>query len=253
MSEYNPAARPPAAGRPEDPDKTLGFVGLGASLVVNVAGIVISAIALQQSRRAGYRNSAALAGLIVGGSTLVLGLLVGIVVTVPAFTISFGVLAMAAGSAVASGGSWSSSGPSGPSTGENPGPGQGGETPGEPGGAPFAYGVGDCFLEPEPGDGAVDVVDCDEAHDYEVYDEFEVPDTADGAYPGDDRMGYAADEGCLDRFEDFTGIAWDDSLYDFTYAAPNETTWTDYDDRLVLCAVFDPEGPTRGSLEDVGE
>lgn len=249
MSQYTPGQRPPV-GPPEDPDKTLGFVGLGLSFVVNIAGLIVSAVALQNSRKAGYRNSPALAGLIVSASTLVLGFVMAIVITVLTFTITFGVLAMVAASAVASDGlPGETSEPYDPAVPPSPL----GEGPDDPAGGPFAYDIGDCFLEPEPGSNDVDVVDCDEPHDYEVYDEFEVPDTADGAYPGDDRMDYAADEGCLDRYEDFTGIAWEDSVYDFTYAAPTETTWTEDDDRLVLCAAFDPEGPLRGSLEGIGE
>lgn len=120
-------------------------------------------------------------------------------------------------------------------------------------GAPLAYEIGDCFLEPTPDMAHPRFLECSEPHDYEVYSEFEVPDTPDGDYPGDERMFQAADEGCLDAFDDFVGAPWEESLYDFAFVAPDEETWTDYDDRLVQCFAVDPEGQHAGSLEGVGE
>jgi hypothetical protein len=120
-------------------------------------------------------------------------------------------------------------------------------------GAPLPYEIGDCFREPTDDMGHVQFKDCSEPHDYEVYSEFEVPDTPDGSYPGDDRMSYAADEGCLDAFEGFVGVPWDESSYDFAWVAPDEVTWTEYDDRLVQCLAVDPDGEHTGSLEGVGE
>jgi uncharacterized membrane-anchored protein len=49
------------------PGKTLGIVGLVLSIVVGgIVGIIVSAIALSQSKAAGYKNTPAKAGIIIG-------------------------------------------------------------------------------------------------------------------------------------------------------------------------------------------
>jgi hypothetical protein len=49
-----------------DPGRTLGIVGLVLSVVANVVGLVVSTVAYRRSRRAGFRNGAALAGIVIG-------------------------------------------------------------------------------------------------------------------------------------------------------------------------------------------
>lgn len=61
------------------PGKTLGIVGLILAFVISLPAIVVSAVALNESRLAGYRNSYALAGLIVSILFTVLKI-VGVVV-----------------------------------------------------------------------------------------------------------------------------------------------------------------------------
>jgi len=61
---YAPSAAPVAV----DPGRTLGIVGLVLSFVAALVGVVVSAIALRTSRRAGFKNGFALAGVIVGGA-----------------------------------------------------------------------------------------------------------------------------------------------------------------------------------------
>lgn len=64
---------------PADPGRTLGIVGLVLAFVANVVGLVVSIVALRRSRRAGFKNGVALAGVVVGGlSTLALVLAVGL-------------------------------------------------------------------------------------------------------------------------------------------------------------------------------
>lgn len=60
MAQYQPA---PVA---EDPAKTLGIVGLVLAIVAPVIGIIVSAIALSQSKKAGFENKMAKIGLIIG-------------------------------------------------------------------------------------------------------------------------------------------------------------------------------------------
>ena len=69
---YGTNPYPPAA---EDPGRTLGIVGLVLSFFTAIVGLVISAIALRQSKRAGFKNTPALIGVIVGA----IGTLIGII------------------------------------------------------------------------------------------------------------------------------------------------------------------------------
>lgn len=71
----DPAA-PAAAPSAEDPGKTLGIVGLILSILgFGLISLVISIIARNQSKKAGYSNGMALAGIIISAVTMVLGLL----------------------------------------------------------------------------------------------------------------------------------------------------------------------------------
>jgi hypothetical protein len=79
---YNYPAQPGTAGPgvDADPGRTLGIIGLVLAFVVSVAGIIVSAIALRESRRAGYSNGFALAGLILSIVFTVVGLVVAVIV-----------------------------------------------------------------------------------------------------------------------------------------------------------------------------
>ncbi|MCX6501361.1 MAG: hypothetical protein NT132_02975 [Microbacterium sp.] len=61
------------------PGKTLGIVGLVVAIFFNVIGLIISAIALSQSKKAGYKNTPALVGLIIGIVLTVIGIIIAIV------------------------------------------------------------------------------------------------------------------------------------------------------------------------------
>lgn len=74
-----PAYAPPAAA---DPGRTLGIVGLILAFFVSLAGIIVSAIALSRSKKAGYRNGIALTGLILSIVFFVIGLIVTILIIV---------------------------------------------------------------------------------------------------------------------------------------------------------------------------
>lgn len=63
MTEATPVA---AAAPATFPGKTLGIVGLIVSFFASVVGIIISAIALKQSKDAGFKNTPAKVGAILG-------------------------------------------------------------------------------------------------------------------------------------------------------------------------------------------
>jgi len=69
------------------PGKTLGIVGLVLSCIFFVGisvlvGLILSIVALVQSRKAGYKNGPALAGIIISGALIVIGIIVGIILGV---------------------------------------------------------------------------------------------------------------------------------------------------------------------------
>ena len=123
---------------------------------------------------------------------------------------------------------------------------------------PFSLRVGDC-IDDDFGNGQVmqvPVVDCSEPHSAEAYHSERLPD---GAYPGVEAVKSAAVEACLDSFERFAGIDYDDSQrLDFAWYYPTEGSWST-GDRDVLCLLMqiDPETgqtvPTTGTLRDFGQ
>lgn len=78
----SPGARMAAPPGVDYPGKTLGIVGLVLVFVTVVIGLVISIVANSQSKAAGYTNTPAKVGIILGIVFLVLGLIVGIVAIV---------------------------------------------------------------------------------------------------------------------------------------------------------------------------
>lgn len=69
------------------PGKTLGIVGLVLAFLMSLPAIVVSAVALHESRLAGVRNPFALAGLIVSIIFTALGIIAAIVAIVVTFTV----------------------------------------------------------------------------------------------------------------------------------------------------------------------
>lgn len=106
--------------------------------------------------------------------------------------------------------------------------------------------IGDCFTD--PGTEVVSdipTVPCTEAHDYEVYAEFDLDLTA---FPGDDEIYRLADEGCLAPFGVYVGMPFETSTLDYSYYVPTQDGWDNYDDRSVSCILFDPAGKLTTSM-----
>ncbi|GLK15984.1 hypothetical protein [Herbiconiux flava] len=76
------SAPQPAPAGTDYPGKTLGIVGLIVAIFFNLIGLIISAIALNQSKKAGYKNTPALAGVIVGAVLFVIAIIFSIVTVV---------------------------------------------------------------------------------------------------------------------------------------------------------------------------
>jgi hypothetical protein len=119
----------------------------------------------------------------------------------------------------------------------------------------FDLAVGDCFDDPaafeapdEESFVSEDLVllPCDEPHGFEVY---HVSDVAAADYPGEDAVLDEVDQVCIDAFEPFVGLPYEESVIEVIYYYPTEETWTNLDDRSMVCAVSEGEG-TTGSLRD---
>jgi Septum formation len=127
-------------------------------------------------------------------------------------------------------------------------------SPGAPVGIdPFSLRVGDCIDDDfTPGEVMeVPVIDCEQEHTAEAYHSERLPD---GEYPGLDEVKKEAVETCLERFETFAGIDYDNSQHlDLAWYYPTEGSWST-GDREVLCLVMqvDPATgetvPTSGTL-----
>lgn len=115
----------------------------------------------------------------------------------------------------------------------------------------FSLQVGDCFDDEDSSGEITDVpaVPCAESHDNEIYHAFEMED---GDWPGDADVQAAAEEGCGEAFEEFVGVAYDESELYIGPITPTEGSWEDADDREILCVIYDPAGPVEGSLEGAG-
>jgi hypothetical protein len=111
----------------------------------------------------------------------------------------------------------------------------------------FSLSVGDCFDDPTTSGevSSVDLMECDEPHDNEVYAIF----AYDGdSYPGETEMGAAADEGCEGRFEDFVGVPYLESDLYYTHLTPTQESW-DTGDREIVCVLYEPGEKLEGSME----
>jgi Ca2+/H+ antiporter len=82
MANYQPPPNP--YGQPaQDPGRTMGIVGLILAIFCNLIGLVVSIIAFNRSKNAGFKNNIALAGIIVGAVLFVVGLIVNFTVYIP--------------------------------------------------------------------------------------------------------------------------------------------------------------------------
>lgn len=116
------------------------------------------------------------------------------------------------------------------------------------GGNAFELTTGQCFDEPDSEEVLnVEIVDCADPHDLEVYETADLPDqTFDAA-----TVDTAAFEICLAAFDGFVGTPYADSELDIYYLIPSEESWSD-GDREVVCAVYDLSGEQlTGTAENI--
>lgn len=112
----------------------------------------------------------------------------------------------------------------------------------------FDMRVGDCYDEPDSTADEVETLParpCADPHDYEVFASVDVPEADD--YPGDDAVEEQAQTECMEGFESFVGISYDESELDFSYLTPTKASWPQ-GDREITCLVYS-EDKVTGSLE----
>jgi hypothetical protein len=105
--------------------------------------------------------------------------------------------------------------------------------------------VGDCLNIPEEDVFyEIDPVDCGEAHELEVFalidlstlsSEFSVP----APHPGDEAVTDAALDACYDEFQGYVGMAYEDSVLYIDVFTPTFEGWTEVDDRVANCLIFE--------------
>lgn len=105
--------------------------------------------------------------------------------------------------------------------------------------------VGECIVSSELGSEITEIptVDCSEPHDAQVVGKFDVD--SDGDFPGNDAIREEAFDGCLAAFEDFVGVALEDSQsLDVQYIGPSSQSWDQANDREILCIAYTLDGST---------
>ncbi|WP_378148233.1 DUF4190 domain-containing protein [Cnuibacter sp. UC19_7] len=74
-----PVKAPPGT---DFPGKTLGIVGLILAIVIPLVGLILSIVARVQSKKAGYKNTLATAGIIVGAVIMAIYIIIWIVAAI---------------------------------------------------------------------------------------------------------------------------------------------------------------------------
>ncbi len=111
----------------------------------------------------------------------------------------------------------------------------------------FSIKVGDCVGKLD-GDSAqkLPLTPCDQAHFWEAY----ASSTLEGTdFPGTSQINELSDKACSAAYKGFLGIAMDDSKYEVTYLSPTKESWTQAQDREVVCLVGTSSGNITGSLK----
>lgn len=99
--------------------------------------------------------------------------------------------------------------------------------------------VGDCFDPQDPDAEEADEVNtkrCDETHQFELVTIASMPD---GDYPSDTAFEDLVAAVCLPAFDEYVGLAYEESRLDVYWYFPLPSGWDD-GDRLIQCAIYDP-------------
>ena len=131
------------------------------------------------------------------------------------------------------------------------GPDEGATAPAEGGRATPVAGlrVGDCFNDESATDSDVDsveVVDCSAPHQYEAYNNHDIPGSD---FPEGEAMGREVRNACYDSFATYVGISYDNSTYRINSFNPTSGSWAQ-GDRTIICTIKSGDGSRiTGSLK----
>jgi len=115
----------------------------------------------------------------------------------------------------------------------------------------FELEVGQCFNDPDNFEAVseVEMLDCSEPHDNEVYFLFDI--TQDD-FPGAFAVQELAQTECINNFDSYVGSEFLTSSLDIGAFFPTNETW-DQDDREVICFLHDLElAKLTGSAQGTG-
>ena len=107
--------------------------------------------------------------------------------------------------------------------------------------------VGQCLDDPSLVSGEPAVLttsataDCADAHDAEVYAVLGLSIGPQAPYPGNQNLRDRATEQCREPFEEFVGIAWEQSVLEISVLWPTRRSWR-AGDRGIVCSVFHVDG-----------
>ena len=90
---------------------------------------------------------------------------------------------------------------------------------------------------------SVEGVPCSQPHHAQAYAIFDVTGFGD-AFPGSAAFEEQASQGCYDRFEGFVGLSYEESELDIMTLEPTEESWTQLDDREIVCLLVLPDQGT---------
>jgi hypothetical protein len=113
--------------------------------------------------------------------------------------------------------------------------------------------VGDCFNEALVEEGGearhvTGLVDCNVAHDAEVFNVVALEGAPGGTFAGDREVGRLANVTCLGAFQPYVGRDYATSRLRIAILRPTESTWSK-GDRMVVCSLYDQDlRPLVGSM-----
>ncbi len=111
--------------------------------------------------------------------------------------------------------------------------------------------VGDCIVPPSDVKAELErvrVVPCSQDHTQEAYD---IETYANGdAYPGDSALSAFADGACLEKYQGYVGVAYQDSKLFYTYLLPSARSWNEGKDRKIVCIITTTGEQLTQSVKD---
>lgn len=111
----------------------------------------------------------------------------------------------------------------------------------------FEIEEGDCLGPfPEGLVNEIDIYPCDEPHEQQV---LSITQIESEGFPDEETVRDQAADDCLPVFEEFVGLAFEESELEIDFLSPSEESWEEEDDRDLVCTVYDPSGPVETSLE----